>query len=51
MNMVTNLILMMTMKYKKRKLNLEARIKAWETRGGQNKESGHLHTKPGSLNK
>ena len=51
MNMVMNLILMMIMKYKKRKLNLEARIKAWEARGGQNKESGHLHTKPGSLNK
>ena len=51
MNMVTNLILMTTMKYKRRKLNLEARIKAWEARGGQNKESGHIHTKPGSLNK
>ena len=49
--MVTNLILMTTMKYKRRKLNLEARIKAWEARGGQNKESGHIHTKPGSLNK
>lgn len=39
------------MKYKKRIKNLDARIKAWEASGGQNKESGHLHTKPGSLNK
>lgn len=39
------------MKYKKRRKNLEARIKDWEARGGQNKESGHLHMKPGSLNK
>ena len=39
------------MKYKHRLKNLEARIKAWEASGGQNKESGHLHTKPGSLNK
>ena len=39
------------MKYKHRLKNLEARQKAWEARGGQNKESGHLHMKPGSLNK
>jgi hypothetical protein len=39
------------MKYKKKLLILEARIKAWEARGGQNKESGHLHKKPGSKNK
>lgn len=39
------------MKYKKRLKNLEARIKDWEARGGQNKESGHLHKKPGSRNK
>lgn len=39
------------MKYKKRIKNLNARIKAWEDRGKCNKESGHLHMKPGSLNK
>ena len=39
------------MKYKKRLKNLEARIKTWEASGGQNKESGHLHTRPGSRNK
>lgn len=39
------------MKYKKRLKNLEARIKAWEARGGMNKESGHLHKRPGSKNK
>lgn len=39
------------MKYKKRYKNLEARVKAWEARGGKNIESGHLHKKPGSLNK
>jgi hypothetical protein len=39
------------MKYKVRRKNLEARVKAWEARGGQNKVSGHLHMKPGSLNK
>jgi len=39
------------MKYKKRLKNLEARVKAWEARGGQNKVSGHIHTKPGSRNK
>jgi hypothetical protein len=39
------------MKYKKKLQNLEARIKAWETRGGKNRESGHLHQRPGSLNK
>ena len=39
------------MKYKKKLQNLEARIKAWEARGGQNKESGHLHKRPGSKNK
>lgn len=39
------------MKYKKRKKSLEARIKDWEARKGQNTESGHLHKKPGSMNK
>ena len=39
------------MKYKKRLLNLQARIKAWEARGGKNNVSGHLHKKPGSKNK
>ena len=39
------------MKYKKKLRNLEARIKAWDARGGQNKESGHLHMKPGSQTK
>lgn len=39
------------MKYKKRLKNLEARIKTWEASGGQNRESGHLHKRPGSLNK
>lgn len=39
------------MKYKKRLKNLEARIKAWEATGGENKYSGHLHRKPGSRNK
>ena len=39
------------MKYKNRKNNLEVRIKDWEARGGQNKESGHLHKKPGSEKK
>lgn len=39
------------MKYKKKIRNLEARIRAWELRGGQNKESGHLHMKPGSQTK
>lgn len=39
------------MKYKKRLLNLKARIEAWEASGGKNKESGHLHKKPGSKNK
>jgi hypothetical protein len=39
------------MKYKKRLKNLDARIKAWEARGGKNKESGHLHMKPGSEKK
>ena len=39
------------MKYKKKIANLEARIKAWELRGGMNKNSGHLHKKPGSKNK
>lgn len=39
------------MKYKKRLLSLQARIKAWEARGGKNNESGHLHKKPGSKNK
>ena len=39
------------MKYKKRLAKLAARIKDWESRGGMNKESGHLHKKPGSVNK
>lgn len=39
------------MKYKKRLLNLQARIKAWEARDGKNNASGHLHNKPGSKNK
>jgi hypothetical protein len=39
------------MKYKKKILKLQARIKAWEAREGKNVESGHLHKKPGSLNK
>lgn len=39
------------MKPKGYKKNLEARIKDWEARGGQNKESGHLHKKPGSMKK
>lgn len=39
------------MKYKKRLLNLQARIKAWEARGGKNNEFDHLHKKPGSKNK
>ena len=39
------------MKYKNRLKNLNVRIKAWEARGGQNKESGHLHMKPGSEKK
>jgi len=39
------------MKYKNKLKNLDARIKAWEMRGGQNKESGHLHKRPGSRNK
>lgn len=39
------------MKYKKRIARLEARIKEWQTSGGKNNASGHLHTKPGSLNK
>ena len=39
------------MKYKKRKKNLETRIKDWKARGEQNKESGHLHKKPRSEKK
>lgn len=39
------------MKYKKYLKNLDARIKAWEARNGKNKESGHLHKKPGSEKK
>ena len=39
------------MKYQKKLQNLEARIKAWEARGGKNVESGHLHKRPGSKNK
>lgn len=39
------------MKYKKRLARLEARIKDWEARKGMNRASGHLHKKPGSVNK
>jgi hypothetical protein len=39
------------MKYKKRLAKLAARIKDWEARGGKNRESGHLHQKPGSEKK
>lgn len=39
------------MKYKKHLNNLDARIKDWTARGGMNKESGHLHRKPGSQKK
>lgn len=39
------------MKYKKKLKYLAARIKDWEARGGKNKESGHLHMKPGSQKK
>jgi len=39
------------MKYKHRLENLEGRIKDWQASGGMNKESGHLHTKPGSQKK
>lgn len=39
------------MKYKKRLKNLEARIKEWDASGGENKYSGHTHTRPGSRNK
>jgi len=39
------------MKYKKRLKYLDARIKDWTARGGKNKESGHLHMKPGSEKK
>lgn len=40
-----------TMKYKNKQANLAARIKEWQASGGMNKESGHLHTKPGSQTK
>ena len=39
------------MKYKHRLESLLARQKAWDARGGMNKESGHLHKRPGSVNK
>ncbi len=39
------------MKYKKKIANRDARIKYWESYGGANKESGHIHTKPGSQKK
>lgn len=39
------------MKYKHKLKNLEARQKYWDSYGGVNKESGHLHTKPGSQTK
>jgi hypothetical protein len=39
------------MKYKAKLKKLESRIKDWESRGGKNKESGHLHKKPGSEKK
>ena len=39
------------MKYKNRQLKLEARIKEWQASGGKNRESEHLHTKPGSQSK
>lgn len=38
------------MKTKNVKAKLDARIKAWEASGGQNKYSGHKHIKPGSEN-
>lgn len=39
------------MKYKKKLKNLEARQKYWDSYGGANKESGHLHVRPGSQTK
>lgn len=39
------------MKYKKYLSNLNARIKDWEAKNGQNKVSGHAHKKPGSQKK
>lgn len=39
------------MKYKHKLENLLARQKAWDARGGMNKESGHLHVRPGSQTK
>lgn len=39
------------MKYKHKLENLVARQKAWDARGGMNKESGHLHVRPGSQKK
>ena len=39
------------MKYKKKLLKLQARIKEWDSSGGMNKESGQLHMKPGSQTK
>ena len=39
------------MKYKHKLENLVARQKAWDIRGGMNKESGHLHVRPGSQKK
>lgn len=39
------------MKYKKYLKNLDARVKDWEAKKGQNKNSGHQHKKPGSQKK
>ena len=39
------------MKYRHKLENLLARQKAWDARGGMNKESGHLHVRPGSQTK
>lgn len=36
---------------KAQRRKLEARVKDWEARGGQNKYSGHQHKKPGSEKK
>ena len=39
------------MKYKHRQEKLAARIREWQASGGKNRESEHLHTKPGSQSK
>lgn len=39
------------MKYKARLKRLEARQKYWDSYGRANKESGHLHVRPGSQTK